>query len=232
MKQSIFAILMTALLVITLMTPAVSHASMVEVTYLQGGVNRGSSEKGPWQPLTKEDVISEGEYVNTTGDGTVELRLPDHSTIRLAPYSLYRIDEVTFSGNERQDFSARLFFGTLWAKVQKRVGQGRFDTMVPTAVVGVRGTAFNVETASDTTTDISVYAGTVGVKPPIISKESSHEEITWPSEVSEKKWEEIVVTRLHTLHIDALGNPGKPRAFEPGTKKSTWVEWNRKRDAL
>ena len=106
-----------------------------------------------------------------------------------------------------------------------------FDTHTPTAVVGVRGTVFNVDAGADTSTEVSVFEGRVGVEPPMVQPGAAKEEMAWPAQVSEKQWEEIIVGKLQRLRIGADGRPGKPSAFDPDSEKDAWVDWNRNRDA-
>ena len=120
----------------------------------------------------------------------------------------------------------------MWAKVTSRFGgsRGTFNTRTPTAVAGVRGTVYNLEVAKDTGTRIWVYEGKIGVGPPVLVASGAKKEMVWPAEVSEKKWEEIILVRLQRLHIGADGQPAKPTAFDPDKEKDEWTVWNRKRD--
>ena len=79
---------------------------------------------------------------------------------------------------------------------------------------------------------MSVYQGTVGVSQSVISKGADREEISWPAEVSEKKWEEIILVRLQRLFIGSDGVPNKPESFDPVKEKDEWADWNLKRDVM
>jgi len=121
----------------------------------------------------------------------------------------------------------------MWARVNIALEKtrGTFDTSIPTAVIGVRGTVFNVKAAANKSADVLVYEGLVGVGPPIIVEGGPKEEIEWPVEVSEKKWEGIILVRLQKLHISPDGTPGKPESFIPEKEDDEWVRWNQERDA-
>jgi len=205
----------------------------VQASFVKGQAFQGSSERGPWRPLSRAATIATGDYVKTGDDGIVELTLPDKSVIRLAPDSLYHVEEAEFPEQAPRKWSAKLFFGKLWANVQKRTGimSGRFDTRVPTAVVGVRGTVYNLAAARDSSTDVYVYDGVVGVGPPMVAEGAAREEVAWPAQVSEKQWEEIILAKLQRLHIGADGRPGKPQAFDPEAEMDDWVAFNQERDA-
>jgi ferric-dicitrate binding protein FerR (iron transport regulator) len=163
----------------------------------------------------------------------VEFTLPDGSMIRLASSTVYGIDEAVFQGKDRQRFSGKLILGRIWSKIRQRVvgKRGTYSVETPTAVMGVRGTVFNVDAAADTSTEVMVFDGRVGVEPPLVVAGADKEEIAWPAEVSEKKWEEIILSKLQRIRIGADGRPGKPASFDPETEKDPWVDWNRNRDA-
>jgi len=90
---------------------------------------------------------------------------------------------------------------TLYSSLIGGQARGTFHTETPSAVAGVRGTAYNLKVAADQSTDISVYEGEVCVQPPLIVKGGPKEEIEWPGEVSEKRWEETILGQFQRLHI-------------------------------
>jgi hypothetical protein len=208
-------------------------AAAVQVTYLEGGVFQGPSQQGPWRPLGLSETLGSQDFVQTGADGIVELTLADASVVRLAPGSLYAIQEAVFSPEQPRRYVAKLFVGKLWANIQKRSGRliGRFDTRIPTAVVGVRGTVYNLIAARDRSADIQVYEGLVGVGPPLLVEGAAREEIQWPSQVSERQWEEIILAKLQRLRIDAEGRPGSVEALDAEAVRDRWVVFNQQRDA-
>jgi len=135
--------------------------------------------------------------------GVVELTLPDNSVLRLAPNTLFELNRALFPKKKPLHFSCKVFLGSVWAKITRALGQARgtFHTETPSAVAGVRGTAYNLKVAADQSTDISVYEGEVCVQPPLIVKGGPKEEIEWPGEVSEKRWEETILGQFQRLHI-------------------------------
>ncbi len=230
----------TALLLLAAITAAAVFSAVpvfamraAMITYNIGDTFIGDAKNGPWEKIEKGMQVPEGKFLKTGKKGVIELTLPDNSVVRLAPGTLYKLDEMVFGEKGPRRFSARLFIGRLWAKINKKMGRdrNRFNTRTPTSVIGVRGTVFSVKTDIDSSTYILVYKGRVGVAPPLISEEGPREEIAWPQEVSEKKWEEIILGQLQKLHIDASGKPGAPESFDPEKEKDDWTAWNRKRDA-
>lgn len=200
------------------------------ISDLKGSVNIGVSVEGPWQPARLEQPVSSGQIVQTGTDGMVELKLPDGSVVRLGASSRYQIQVAAFKKHSRR-FSARLFFGRIWSRVRKvlRAGRGNFDLKTPTAVVGVRGTAYDVEIKKDQSATIAVFDGRVGVAPPVLQENASHDEVTWPTEVSEQQWEEIIVQKLQKLQIQADGTPGEPQPLV-AADTDDWIRFNLERD--
>ncbi|TMA46071.1 MAG: FecR domain-containing protein [Deltaproteobacteria bacterium] len=64
----------------------------------------------------------------------------------------------------RSEFSARLFFGNLWARVHKLASGETFRVETENAVAGVRGTEFRVEAGQEQPDLVRVYEGTVQVE--------------------------------------------------------------------
>jgi len=224
----------SAALVISLaLAESALGAPVTKITFQKGEVFVASGKNGPWIELRKGVTIAEGKFIKTAKDGVVELTLPDNSILRLAPNTLFKLNQAFFPKKKPIDFFCRVFLGTIWAKVTKAFGhlRGTFNIQTPTAVAGVRGTAYNLKVASNKSTVISVYEGKVGVQPPLIVEGGPKEKIEWPVQVSEKKWEEIILRQFQRLHIGPDGRPGKPGSFDPEQEKDKWVIWNQGRDA-
>jgi hypothetical protein len=203
-----------------------------KITFIKGKAYQGPTQNGPWEILSIKESVEPGRFIKTEKKSIAEITLPDNSAIRIAPETLLELTQTLYSAKKKPKFSASLFLGKVWAKVSKSFGRNRgsFTVKTPTAIIGVRGTVYNLKTAADKSTDILVYEGVVGVGPPIITKDGPKKEISWPTEVTEKQWEEIILRRLQKLHISADGRPGKPEKFTPDDEKDAWVEWNQKRD--
>lgn len=211
--------------------PAKSFASAT-VTYLQGSVHSGRTDSGPWQPLQIGMTVSANEFIKTAKNGFVELTLPDRSIVRLAPGTLFEIEESLFPKNKPRRFSARLLLGKIWARVSQKIGDpgGSFNTRTPTAVAGVRGTVYDLRAAADKSTDIRVHTGRVAVGPALVVTGAEKEEIAWPQQVTEQQWEEIILGKLQKLHIGPDGKPGQPTRFDPQAERDDWTDWNMERD--
>lgn len=216
-------------LILALPAPVLASA---RVTYLQGTVHSGSTDSGPWQPLQKGMTVTANKFIKTGKNGYLELTLPDKSIVRLAPGTLFEIEESLFPKNKPRRFSARLLLGKIWARVSQKIGSrgGSFNTRTPTAVAGVRGTVYDLRAAADKSTDIHVYTGRVAVGPAQVVSGAEKDEIAWPQEVTEQQWEEIILGKLQKLHIGPDGKPGQPTSFDPQSEMDTWTDWNLERD--
>lgn len=233
MKASspIFITTVTFVIILSMAAPGFG-AQVARVTYLKGDVFVGHTQTGPWQALKEGMSVTEGKFIKTGEAGVVELTLPDNSAIRLSADTICKLSDVHFPEEGPPKFSAKLFLGRMWAKVSSIVNEkdGTFETHIRTAVIGVRGTVYNLDVAADKSADVSVFKGIVGVGPPLFVEGAPKEEIAWPMEVTEKKWEEIILKQLQRLHISADGKPGKPESFDPAKEKDEWILWNQERD--
>jgi len=230
---SILVVLATLITVSALATP-VFGLEKIRVTWQKGEVSISLSQKGPWQTLKSGMPVTAGSFIKTGKDSMVELTMPDNSIIRLASDTLFELNQALFPEDKLRRFFSKLLIGKMWARVTStfRGRRGTFNTSTYTAVAGVRGTTYNLKAKADKSTEISVYAGKVGVGPPLIVEGGPKEEMAWPMQVSEKKWEEIILGKLQRLYIGPDGKPGKPVPFDPLKEKDEWVMWNQERDAL
>ncbi len=229
--RRVLAVLALAGVVALMGAPLVSAAE-VQVTFTQGTVFRGATRQGPWEPVQRGEGVSPASFLRTAEDGILELGLGDGSVVRLAPDSIYQVDEAWFETGKPRRFSAQLFVGKLWARVRQpgRGGLGRFENRIPTAVIGVRGTVYDLRAAMDGSAEVRVYAGMVAVGPPMLIQGGAREEMAWPGQVSEAQWEEIILGKLQRLRIGSDGRPGRPEAFDPRSVTDDWVKFNQRRD--
>jgi hypothetical protein len=206
----------------------------IRVTWQKGKISIGPTQKGPWQTLKSGMTFTAGSFIKTGKDSRVELTMPDNSIIRLGSDTMFKVNQALFPDDKLRRFSSKLFIGKMWAKISSVIGgrRGIFNTSTHTAVAGVRGTTYHLKARADKSTEILVYEGKVGVGPPLIVEGGSKEEMAWPKQVSEKKWEEIILGKLQRLYIGPDGKPGKPVSFDPLQEKDDWVMWNQERDTL
>ena len=100
--------------------------------------------------LAVDETLPGGSRLRTGDEAFVTLLMPDNSRLTVQPGSLARLDKVQgFRGFDGQDTRVYLERGRVETTVTAQRGPAaRYQVRTPTAVVGVRGTAFRV--GSDT----------------------------------------------------------------------------------
>ena len=131
-------------------------ASIVEgyVTVQQGQASA--------QPLQQGAPLHEGDVVQTGVASRAEISMSDGSTLRLGEKTRLELRVAPPTGRA---FAARLWLGTLWARVHKLLEEESFQIETENAVAGVRGTEFLVETSGGLHDDsVRVHEGAVEVR--------------------------------------------------------------------
>lgn len=107
-------------------------------------------------------IVSENDKIITKDKSKVDIQLPNESIIRISEKT--KIDFASFKDeNGKRDTQLALASGKIFVKINNKLGKDdRFNVMTPTAIAGVRGTSFVVETGSKDT--IKVIEGEVAVK--------------------------------------------------------------------
>ena len=228
------------LLAMVFMAPAVlvdagesgsnAGARFGRVTFIEGRATTTPLAGGTAQALATRSLIRPGQQIRTEADARLEITFLDGTIVRLGPSSEYDVESVDYSAPSSQRFEAKLTRGRMWARVAPFSAR-RFQVRTPVALVSVRGTTYDLLAAADESTEVSVYDGRVGVEPPPIEEGAAHEEISWPVEVTEAEWEEIILGKLQRLRIGPDGRPQDPVAFQPETGRDEWVDWNLERDS-
>jgi hypothetical protein len=112
--------------------------------------------------IEKYSVIQGGEQVKTGPESNVKIELPDGSVIILGPNTEYTLPTNACDLSR----SGTLNLGSIWTKVKKLIGGGKFEVSTERAVHGVRGTEFTVEIKEENGIKydiVKVYEGTVDV---------------------------------------------------------------------
>ena len=157
----IAAVLLTMLLVtLPLAADPIGRIEYFEgdVELVRNGEIRDAFQIAPGEELLAMDVIQTGF------DGYVEvvLTVSGRSTIRIRENTAYyvEVDRRTGGGTETR---LRILNGSLEAAVDQLAGNSTFSVATRTAVVGVRGTEFDVLTTPDESTLAGVRSGSVEV---------------------------------------------------------------------
>jgi hypothetical protein len=189
-------------------------------------------DSGKWKKLAKGSQLSAGDAVRTGEKSRLELTLPDGSRLRLGAASKVTLSEGKFAGEERQ-VGVTVWVGRLWAKVAKKLGnESKFEVATTNAVAGVRGTSFSVIAQLDASALVRVYSGTVGVRKNDGSsfRNRPKKQVSGPSRIDQKQWEEIVATQMKQIAITDLGQILPATDFEDQGAELEWAMWNQKLD--
>ncbi|MFH1594322.1 MAG: FecR family protein, partial [Candidatus Omnitrophota bacterium] len=122
--------------------PGKGAEEMKGVVAKTSGTTR-SNKKGQadWQDVKKDDLLEEGDKVQTDDDGKLEIVLGNGSKIYLEAntelsFTKLRYDPKT--GEYENTFESK--YGKIKAIVEKKSKESTFQVKTPVAVVGVRGT--------------------------------------------------------------------------------------------
>lgn len=127
------------------------------LTELSGEVEVGRGEPASWSPARLGDTVASNDRVRTGTDGRVEIKM-DAGTLRVHENSMLRLPPPIKNADQVELEQGRSLFDVL------RRGGRRFEVHTPTVVVSVKGTRFGVDAGVDIG-EVSVYRGTVGVRP-------------------------------------------------------------------
>jgi len=111
-------------------------------------------------PIVTGAVLQPGDTVEAQAGGRAEIALPGGSLLRIGENTRLTLSPVP----ARSEFSARLFFGNLWARVHKLAAGETFRVETENGVAGLRGTEFRVEAGQKEPDLVRVYEGTVQVE--------------------------------------------------------------------
>ncbi len=103
--------------------------------------------------------VSEGDTVKTGKESRVELTFEGSRVIRCDEKTLLVIQLVRPAASEFHTPG-----GKLWLTVKRLTGSQKFSVSCPTAVAGIRGTVFSVESGPDAAA-YKVYRGAIFVRP-------------------------------------------------------------------
>ncbi len=155
------------------------------VTFMIGDVKKNSAE------VQIGDLIKENDMIVTADNSFCDIKIGE-SIIRIKALSNVKISTLFKSGNV-ETTTLGLDAGKMLCKPKKLLKDENFFVKTPTAVAGVRGTQFAVETDKALTTRIKVFQGEVKVAKRVKQLESSMEKVlSFAPGVQEE--EKIVIT--------------------------------------
>ncbi len=156
------------------------------ISFLLGDVTMNN------QPAGIGDIVKEMDVIKTGAASFCDVRIGG-SIIRIKAKSKVTMTKLIRTGNA-EDTTLGLSMGKMLCKPKKLLKSERFIVKTPTAVAGVRGTQFTVETDAVKTTRIKVFNGKVRVARRVRQFENSVDRVLEVAPVlgEEKK---VVITK-------------------------------------
>ena len=136
-----------------------SKIRTARLSYLQGNVFTRKQGISRFQPAALDKVLIILDEVVTDSVGRAEITFDNGSKVKLNPNSDLVIEEQSWeTGNKKARVDLNLIVGKAYAKIS-RLGDNKesFSLGTPTAVAGIRGTEFVVESQPDRTALLSVW---------------------------------------------------------------------------
>ncbi len=132
------------------------------------GESRISHSDGTEEKARLGVVVKTGDRIETGPKGKVDLQFPNGSAIRIAPQTILDFAKLSMNTQGGVDTQLALAGGKVFADVKKAKKTDGFSVVTPTAIAGVRGTSFIVESNPKTgKARVKVLEGSVAASPRI-----------------------------------------------------------------
>jgi len=165
MKNRFFPACLFSIIFISLALTQVCFAKenqLGHITSCSGDVQVKRAKETVWTKAELTMPVYFGDNIRTREDGEVTITYIDQSLLKIHSNTHTTLNSIV-SPVEKKN-SVVLFFGRIWSKVSRRVLRMRgFEVQTPTAVLGVRGTEFEIGSYEDGTTIVRVDSGKVTV---------------------------------------------------------------------
>ena len=134
------------------------------VTFIKGVVSIKLSGAEEWKNLQLNDKITQGNWIRTSPQGTIEISFENHFSVLLRPNTTIEITSARKKSAIYMMYKLFLDIGKTISTIKKSTGkETRFEIETPSAVAAARGTEFRAGVDSDVTTRLEVLAGKVDV---------------------------------------------------------------------
>ena len=135
------------------------------VTFIKGVVSIKLTGAEEWQKLHLNDKITQGNWIRTNEQGTIEISFENHFSILLRPNTTVEITAARKKSAIYLMYKLFLDIGKTISRIKQSTGkETRFEIQTPSAVAAARGTEFRAGVDSDITTRLEVLAGKVNVQ--------------------------------------------------------------------
>lgn len=136
-----------------------------KIVQMEGTVQVRNTATDAWANPQLNQVLPSGASVHTGADGKAVLKAEDTAAVTLQLNSTFEIGALTRNGDTTKAETKALSGKALFLVNKLKTQDSSFKVETPTAIVGVRGTAFAVKVADDTESSrVAVYHGEVGVQ--------------------------------------------------------------------
>lgn len=146
-----------ALVPLLFLNSAAPGAASGRIVKLQGHPKLFSNQKE--KPAAVNAEIIEGDVITTGAKESLVVKFATGDLLFIGPLS-----KVTVTMPGKNQVRVKHDNGFVWAKAQKLTSDKRFEVQTPTAVAGVRGTAFSSIVESDDNAWFCVCDGSVEVQ--------------------------------------------------------------------
>ena len=134
------------------------------VTFIKGVVSIKINEAEEWKNLQLNDKITQGTWIRTSPQGTIEISFENHFSVLLRPNTTIEITSARKKSAIYMMYKLFLDIGKTITRIKKSTGkETRYEIKTPSAVAAARGTEFRAGVDSDVTTRLEVLAGKVDV---------------------------------------------------------------------
>lgn len=163
-KNKLFcACLVSTVLFLALSRPCFAKERQLGyVSSRTGDVKVRRAKKTVWTPAELNMPVYFGDHIRTWENSRVTITLVDRSSLEIHSNTHIALNTIVSPVEKRN--SVLLFFGRIWNKVRKTIVQMKgYEVQTPTAVLGVRGTEFEIASYEDGTMIVRVDSGEVTV---------------------------------------------------------------------
>ena len=134
------------------------------VTFLKGVASIKLNGLEEWQMLHLNEKITQGNWIRTSEQGTIEISFENHFSVLLRPNTTIEITAARKKSAIYLMYKLFLDIGKTISKIKQSTGkETRFEIQTPSAVAAARGTEFRTAVDADITTRLEVLAGEVDV---------------------------------------------------------------------
>ena len=192
--------------------PAAASGSVAKVSVVEGVGQLMRTTDKDWKPAKPGMILKVGDQVNTQAESFMEIRYTTGAVLRMDENT-----KITIASATETAASTKTGVGQVWVNMKKMAGSGnQFEVVSPTATAAIRGTVFQMSTAKDSASDVSVFDGKVAVGPsddlkkqlkkPVnpeqIGEVPGPEEVPGPYEVPLETWKMIVAGQKISVRKD------------------------------